>query len=443
MADGHTGGRWRPMIVLGALAGVLGWSGCRNVAGLDGLTPVENPGVACRACAEAHCRELVDACFGDEECEAYASCLMSCGPNMPVCRSDCFLAHRAGYDADPRLDQCLRADCEAECIGTRSYYGWLGAECEACVQDACGDDLAACRGEAQCDAAYACAGVASDPSQKWGCSTAVLDPDGDAECARLPDDFVDSPVGLCRTRSCGVPCQTNDNYACLDDYEWRWSPGPQTRWHRVMELTSAGWGDSPMPGLQIRACEVGDVACAAPVAGPVESDDDGEMCLTIDGGVTGFRGYLELVDPADGFTFLYTLRDPITTSTGELRVPFPIASVKAFYDPLLAEGRGLIGIVMYDCLDTTGENVRFELEPNPGDALQTYLRGGTLDFKADRTDRSGTGGFVNVAPSSTPYIVRAIHADTGQVLAERAVPVRGGAFTSVSLWVRPSGVVGL
>jgi hypothetical protein len=213
--------------------------------------------------------------------------------------------------------------------------------------------------------------------------------------------------------------------------------------------TVGGNSGTPLPGVQIHACNTLDVGCLSPITSNVISDDGGNAALQVP---EAFTGYYEL--QATSFNPSILARGPQYHSELQAQSLAPTSLVQAGgalagvqMDPNL----GFVVVSVFDCTVTaTGSKpaggVTFTIEGNTGPNEQIiYLANNYPTSGATQTDDvSGTALVFNVPvqpptdggpQSGATLTLRASFAATGQEIRTVSALVREGWVTYVD--VRP------
>jgi hypothetical protein len=182
----------------------------------------------------------------------------------------------------------------------------------------------------------------------------------------------------------------------------------------------------PQPGMQARACGLGDVECTRPVTAPTASDADGWLDVTL---YAGFTGFLELTGPVAPSMF-YIL-DPLTKDALPTYPYLTIntAGLEALGRALgiaLDLSQGLMSFRTFDCQGRLAPGVKLT---KVGAGVAWYFIGGLPSITEQRTGSDGLGGFLNIPPGLAQIDLLA--PDGASITGPRSLLVRGGWFSSV------------
>ncbi|HEU4534674.1 MAG TPA: hypothetical protein VFS00_11175 [Polyangiaceae bacterium] len=269
-----------------------------------------------------------------------------------------------------------------------------------------------------------------------GCTFAVdvsgLQCQSDADCTSLGAGYEGArcEANECRRQALRGEGAEGD-WACVGRVRYEAPAGPEAtvRLDLVDLITS-----TPVTGFRAYACRKADLDCASPIAGGEFDDPSGRLELrvpTYDAAtmLNGFNGYLQI--EAEGYMPLLYFSNPPVMGDQQQQVPLVPRELFGGLTQStglsgLAPGRGAINLIALDCDDAQAADVHFELESR-GDALTYYLIEGASSGRAADTDRSGIGGFINVAPGF--HVARAFRAESGDEIARASVLVREGFIT--------------
>lgn len=206
---------------------------------------------------------------------------------------------------------------------------------------------------------------------------------------------------------------------------------------------------SAIPGVRVRRC-LSRLDFVCDDADVYYSDAAGLVTVPV---TSGFNGYLRIEDPNPALpvndpsrlvTYFWYFSEPIVETRA---TPFPIyAMTRGFREVALYDGvtedttlRGEIAINSTDCSDMNVEGIRFEITtPARTDELTLpYYFSDQLviidpPLEEQRTDAmSAIGGFRAVRSGSVG--IRAIHAESGVIVAEDTLLVQPDVLTTVRL----------
>lgn len=158
-------------------------------------------------------------------------------------------------------------------------------------------------------------------------------------------------------------------------------------------------GDMPLPGVQVRTCYRADVACASPAVGPLLTDDNGSVSISL---FEGFNGYLELTSERFLPTLVFFPDAWSLELLGQLeQVPIALLAPEA----LVAFGAsarvpldvtaGIVTMNTFDCGGPFAPGVRLELD---SEGIAYAFVDDLPVPNQNVTSAQGNAGFVNVPP---------------------------------------------
>jgi hypothetical protein len=305
--------------------------------------------------------------------------------------------------------------------------------CEACARDNCVKARAGCLGDDACTAQLECSGACSDPGclQRCAADTGV-----EGQWSIWWEDLF-----VCAYQMCETECNTGQNWACEDHFDWPSAEQQTIRVHARFQgwdySTRLGFdfgngeGGADFSGAHVSVCNTSD-SCSGGVSDQGVLDAASSAWLELP---APFRSHFELV------------RGTLQYRVHYLPIARPIDVPMFLLDYYLGGTTFAIGWVpsdqsaalwakVTDCTGVLGRNVRVEL-PNQAQAKVAYLTsGGTLDLAAHQT----ATGFAFVpevdVPTGGRIAISAVFADGDQTVAERTLPMRDGWITALSLGPR-------
>ena len=429
------------VVILGAVA-CIRFSDDARVAPCDGAVEAAP---ACAACVAQECEEALAACRLDEACCEDYTCLSACAPRDAVCRDGCLDAPGRRAALVHAVDVCRRSRCGEACVQADDLsFGWPDP-CQACLQESCWQEQAACALDELCEAYITCDATCWDPGCVEGCWFAI-DPEGadwngcvSAEGDDASDDTSDpyDDYWNCLYRQCEGACEQGTSWGCVGDYRW---PAPRSYEDGLMKFSMEvvdylSW--APIEGVTLSACRRSDVACDPPIATGLTSSD-GFACLDLPiGGEVGFTGYFRMTHE-DYITVDDQYGRPLFYSGAGIMTLISHAANDVFWasmDIELEPDRGVVTVGVWDCTWTSAPDVSFEL--STADDLTIPFYGGedgNFSFTQTQTASSGGGAFANVPVTSEPARVIARLAETGEIVGCHEVIVRAGARTHLTLY---------
>ena len=439
--------------VAGAVVAVAAVS-CRQLVGIQndppgalgevcGLTYASN---ACGSCAATNCCAESSTCAASPFCAAYETCILGCS-GAPACESACFVDSPLGSSAGKAaaLSACLAARCGTACNVSCGGVGGLAsppdaaAACQACYAENACDAGAACNASPDCLAEVLCYASCSTTDCRQACATSI------------PDDAgLVSTVGGVRLGPCQTACDHGTDWGCLGHVTW--PPTKASSSEVTLQIIDFADSFNPdpkgLPGVQVRYCsgddftQDADAPCSNPIAGPTLTDENGIAILTgVSTGEPAFLlgyvpNYIELSStPASeailtelvffGFPLSeekYSLvpanREPKNNGafvTGPLPVLTP--ADLGFLPVSQSKEKGLIGAVVYDCLNAYALDVRLTLS---GD------NAGIDPFSVGEV---GLDGIANVPPGRVTVTATPTH--VGKASSQERVLVQANAVSVV------------
>ncbi|MFO0755877.1 MAG: hypothetical protein U0359_05270 [Byssovorax sp.] len=385
---------------------------------------------------------------GVDDCEKGLYCsgigLPKSSPQARTCRTLCNDVGSCGegslclpLDGDRTIGFCAKlcdpfdpsacADPTLKCDNFTNIDGNAGPSCQWVGPKGEGES---CASPADCQKGLTCnASVCSR-----FCNDAHLCPGADEHCSANP--FATWPL----TPALGA-CQVSD-YTCLGAVSLPDAPAATVELHLLVADPFTG---DILPGATVKACDAGDLACAAPLSQGV-AGADGSATLTVPTPGKGFEGYFQGEAPG---------RLP-----GLLKLDFPIsteASLGGFFMTLMKAdqletsmkgnttidpSRGVILALAFDCGGAAAGGTSFAV--GSADA-QTVLGHGLPSSEyygvhadcidpAAASSQTGIAISMNVPPGMTTVSVSAPGA---KALGQAQAPVRAGATTTVILFPAP------
>jgi hypothetical protein len=192
------------------------------------------------------------------------------------------------------------------------------------------------------------------------------------------------------------------------------------------------------PGVLAEACNPLDATCENPVDAGAKSDAQGRVTLEVPGTFAGFIR-LSHEDALDTSLYLGPLLaedDPSQYFGTVVSKTLLVGLAAAMNVPLSLEpknGKGHVIFSVFDCADRLMEGVDFAIEGKQTEATPWILLDQTPVVGATRSERGGTGGFVNVP---TGNLVIRFRAPGGADIGRANVFIRESALTSIMLRAR-------
>jgi hypothetical protein len=368
---------------------------------------------ACDRCARDGCCAEEAACAADSRCAELTSCTVKCAGDDDACIGSCRARHPDGFDENAgRLTTCLSTKCSRACALSCGGYPYPDERCATCARASCCDVARACMDDADCSALVACERACDpfDESCLGLCSRQHL----------FARDLADA-FGSCVAAACPTQC-TPARWRCLGTPAPPLPPATSTTGLDVTIDVESLSDTTPFAGVTIRACNLGDQDCAAPLSAPVVTDAKGHVVVHVNPNT--FLGYFELVssDLMPALVFM-----PMLRSDGYLRIR--ALSRGAFIlvtSSILTvdETRGHIFLVTRDCNDTNAPGVSVTIDPLDA-AVRGYVASGAIALGATATGENGFVAFGNVRPYAG-ITVRASVVDLGKDFPPYSIFVRPG-----------------
>ena len=232
---------------------------------------------------------------------------------------------------------------------------------------------------------------------------------------------------------CGVECA---NYACLGKVTW-----PERNASKQLTIRIDDFVDrKPIAGATVKVCDVADAACANPRA-TTTTAMDGTAMIQLTQIKGGLDGYVEISGPMLATTLSF-VRDPEPNKIFAIS-PLPIFGFRQSSINLIAASggltfdpnRGSVVFTAWQCVTTPAPGLKVSADKADGMSTTFYLAGGVPSTKADRTDRNGTGGVINIPPG--PVAITTTLAATGAAHGKFTGVVRAGALTAVDIFPTP------
>jgi hypothetical protein len=197
-----------------------------------------------------------------------------------------------------------------------------------------------------------------------------------------------------------------------------------------------------LSGLEARLCAKGDIGCTQPLSRSMGAVD-GVLVFDAPTGQTGFDGYLSVTSPDASCTStrafgaaapglcsiapdckLATLGDCIVPTYPQALLFFNPPVIEDFEVPLnlwlsstpllidiiaaagsaAERGNGSVIATTLDCTGALAAGVHYELIGGRDDVTPFYVKAGSVSGRGSRTDTSGVGGFVAVAPGAAEIV---------------------------------------
>ncbi|MEY4548080.1 MAG: hypothetical protein RL685_4275 [Pseudomonadota bacterium] len=166
-----------------------------------------------------------------------------------------------------------------------------------------------------------------------------------------------------------------------------------------LQVLSLAAGSVP-PDVTVRACTQQDVGCVNPVTSSLPLNAEGYVDLPL---YEGFDGYLEVTGPTIVSALMF-YQYPLNASSR--RDTTPLGIVEKAVLPMLTQaigtpqdpGLGLLALRAFDCSNEEAPGVQYVID-RPG--VPWYFVAGLPSGVPVETDRSGLGGFLNVAAGTS------------------------------------------
>lgn len=191
-------------------------------------------------------------------------------------------------------------------------------------------------------------------------------------------------------------------------------------------------GGGPLANAAVKACDLGDTACVAPVVPPGTTDAQGNVTFVLPAAsVFGFEGYFDISSPLvyPTLSFLqFPLSVPEATLTGIL-LPSP-ATVQSWYDSYgapLDPSRGTIELQAMDCRWYPASGVTVNVDGADGGAL-AYFVNNALSPAGTGTDQAGYAVLPN-APVDSPIKLSVTPHALGRVTSTVTLFARPESFS--------------
>jgi hypothetical protein len=384
---------------------------------------------ACERCVHARCAPEAADCAGDGACRAQAACLQSCSD--PDCAAECV---RDG-EAEPL--SCWREACFDDCWMERKWAdptelllgGRMRAECGACFDRECQDELATCTHES-CVQELGCYATCRDPSCMHDCLKRT---EGDKALA-------------CLRGSCVEECDIGQRFDCVGKYAHPLGVDEPVK----VDLVFEDYFERFTPtGLEVRKCTESAVTCPSteePVA-VVDGRASFTFPATPDMGVGAqayFRVRGEGIVPAR-----YYAPFPFRGDQELLLATLSQKSLAPFFDEAattaLKPERGAIVAVARDCMNDTAPFLQVKILEGDEHTFVSYVDGTAIDVTKKETDPNGRALLVNVPPG---WVTLQAYANDGKDLViQRRIGVEGAIVPDVkdtapltSVWLAPMQV---
>jgi hypothetical protein len=408
---------------------------CQQILGIDGTVTVQAPSDsvacdlplapgACQACLEQSCCPQARECAKDPACAGYESCTTRCGADY-TCRAHCSADHLIGNVSNvPAIDTCAVKNCESAC----------GIACGAFTSPAPPDAAAACQ---DCVSAHACSATETcgqDLDCEWvgrcvascttyDCQTTCIAARGDA----ASDEFFAAAYAGAAT--CYSACGVGGYWECVGRVAYPFAKASTITLTATFRDSSQHTG---VAGLNVKACQNGDTACASPVTTGT-TDANGSVVLvfpSIPANHYGFAGYLDVTSPQIVpylFFFSFPLSEPQANINLPVLTPASLANLVSLVGGPLDPTRGQVAATASDCFLNPAPDVVFDADGIDAMTEKRYLDGAFLSNTATATDRSGFVFFLN-APVNAIRL-RATPRTLGRVSSGTSVFVRPGTVS--------------
>jgi hypothetical protein len=273
---------------------------------------------SCAACIQATCCPQAQACAGSSACAAYEDCVVPCGGDY-ACKARCLIAEYASAVEIPEMDQCVAKGCATQCgltCDTTASYAEpdAAAGCQQCLTANACPAATQCQTNLECQDVAQCENECESLDCFWGCG------EGRDAGAQL---FYAYAFGLA---PCAGACSAGEYWDCPLGSGLAVSETGQTT--ITLNLVVAPDGKA-LAGASVKACDLGDTACTAPVVPPGTTDAQGNVTFVLPafGSLEGFLGYFDIASPST-YPTLYFLQSHL--SVPQVTVPaVPYRSFKA------------------------------------------------------------------------------------------------------------------
>lgn len=301
-------------------------------------------------------------------------------------------------------------------------FGDAAAECVACAETACGEQLSTCERDPECAELGRCFAEGFGPARR-------------AACYGLHPGVAPAhlAVGTCVGQSCTAPCGNGHIWSCLDERVPATQPVKPTFQVRLRLFDVVN--QQPLSGLSVRACSRvswSDPDCASNLNAADTSDASGVAQLDLRFPLLAARqpwdGFF-LIDAPAIYPDLAVYTQPLTAGV-EVAVPIvtrgSLEQLFRAYGITQAPERGILAASVIDCVGISAAGVRFELDT--AGAERFYTTGGLLlDRSATETSADGIVVFTNVSPGKRR--LRAFVSATNQLIGEHELYVAAGRRT--------------
>jgi hypothetical protein len=338
----------------------------------------------------------------------------------------------------------------------------VAAACGMCAKQECEKKRLECEKDDLCSKLLECKGKCSDPACLFECEadfaaqgehnnfyTCFYDDKctGDPDCAdeckteHRAWDTYDAYRACVFEDECRDKCDAGNNWQCVGKYSWIPSDSePVNPLGLTIMVKDIDDSQSAFPGaanVNVRACRLPD-NCESPV--DETSDKLGIArfeALPLDDN-NAFRGYLSFYNvdlPDDPISQIRDTGRPIHR---ELTIHEVVAPLSRYLDEFkeLANVEPLPGSAhirarIYDCLNTPASGVSLSL-PDDREAVGFYSHS-SVESPETETNRSGTGGYVNVIGSKTK-VIRAVRSSDKVLVSEKEIKIGIRTVTNVDLY---------
>ncbi|MFT7580324.1 MAG: hypothetical protein ACI9MR_001993 [Myxococcota bacterium] len=384
----------------------------------------------CGTCMTANCCAESQACADETACTNERSCVVAC-EGVKSCEDVCVTAVTVGaYDAQVDYRQCRNLHC-AEACGRRCGdlpmpIRGTAPGCGECLDANCCDVMSVCGDDPSCLHLLECFRASPAYDHTLACLWDM--PASEAVKATV--------VVACGTNNCRSACNGGQDWSCIDRFVVPVAATDTVSWTFIVLEQGP---NTPVAGLNVRACEGGDLLCEQPIDTQT-TDAAGRVTFDLPTVYNGFPGFLEIRDPAeDHYPLRYEI-SPNPTADGILRNVYvlshqSIANLQIFSTlvggPVIDMTKAFIAIEIHDCFDLPAAGINVQLDASDETGTRLYAADGGFDFDAEATDKTGVLAFVNVAQG--PGTLTASVADSGQTVSTQRVFMRDGWITQLRI----------
>lgn len=231
------------------------------------------------------------------------------------------------------------------------------------------------------------------------------------------------------------------DFSCLDGVAWATADAESLEYTGRAVSAMSGEG---LENVEFEVCaDASDPSCSERVmAGTTEADGTFRATLPMRADRSGFDGYARVTGDEGVMNTVVFFNPPITENR-EAPESTPLV-MQSTFDRLVDAtmgvepdpDRGHLALEALDCTWSRTAGVTFEVDAADGRTTAAYLRGEMMpSVTADRTDKSGLGGFLNVPTG--PVTVTAKIAETGEVVGRADVFVEAGTVSEVAVAPTP------